>query len=248
VFEPLGLVEYDECWLEQGSGAPLMLVGDSNADHFSEAVVGAGRDLGQPVSVTSASDCPFVDPVPIQGKLGISDRCAVYYDRTLEWLAAQEAGTVIISTSGAQYQDEAQVDDYRTAMESTVAELQGLGHKVVVVQPVPRIPIEESDGKPWDPRGCSMLAVLSGSCRVDWPLSASASTQQAIWDANEESAKASGASTLWLGDVLCPTEQCSTQRDSGWIYRDFNHVTVLASESLTPAFRDHLSEIDPAGR
>lgn len=240
VYEPLDPADYANCWLAEGVGAPLMLVGDSNADHLSEALVSAGTTLGRPVSVTSASSCAFVDPNFETGLLSADQRCQTYYKRTMNWLGTQKPGTVLISVSGAQFDSASAVAEYEKGLASTVSTLEAEGHVVGIVQPIPRVPAWKGNDRPWDPRGCSLPAIMGGSCQVTWSLAASREDQDPIWLANDRIAHSEGAFLIALTHPLCPDELCKTGVGFQWTYRDFNHLTVGESQSLARTLADQL--------
>ncbi|MDA9863354.1 acyltransferase [bacterium] len=235
-YEPMDVASYEGCWLEDRGASGVMLVGDSNADHFSEAVLAAGRSLGIGVSVTSASDCAFVDTEAPHVNFPLSERCAIYYANTMDWLSRQPPGVVMIATSGAQFSSDSQISSYSMGLKATVTELQDWGHSVLIVQPIPRVPLAASFGLPWDPRGCSMPSFLTNNCGIQWPLEESAASQQPIWDANHSIALETGATLLDLTPDLCDQEICSTNAGDSWVYRDFNHLTPDASERLAENF------------
>lgn len=238
---PLDMAEYERCWLRSGDTLRIMVVGDSNADHFSEAALAAGEKLDASVSVTSASDCAFIDSASEAATFRHSTRCEKYYETTMTWLSQQQPGVVVIATSGAQFATRPELTTYSLGLQSTIKLLMGSGHHVLLVQPIPRVPLAESAGDPWDPRGCSMPALLSRRCGVEWPVQDSASTQQAVWATNLAVASETGASVMDLTDELCVGGTCTTNTRDYWVYRDFNHLTQGASEKLAPYFAEAIS-------
>ena len=242
-YEPLDKSAYDTCWLRIEDSAPIMVVGDSNADHFSEAALASGEVLGRSVSVTSASDCAFIAVRSKALSFVPSDRCSTYYGTTMTWLAKQPSGLVVIATSGAQFTTVEQLRDYTAGLTTTVATLENFGHDVMLVQPIPRVPLSASFGAAWDPRGCSMPTFLSRNCGVEWPLKDSAIAQESLWDANLEVASKTGAAVLDLSGDLCKDGICATDVNDFWVYQDFNHLTRDASRVLGDSFTAAVTRI-----
>lgn len=58
---PLGQAGELCSWNATSKGRPTYLVGDSNADQFTEAVLGATETLGRPLTIATSNGCPFVE-------------------------------------------------------------------------------------------------------------------------------------------------------------------------------------------
>ena len=240
-YEPLDEGSYDTCWLQDGDARSIMLVGDSNADHLSEGMLAAGRTLSASVSITSASDCPFVSTNNQGITFENSWRCQMHYDRTMSWLSKQPPGVVVIATSGAQFTTTSELSDYEAGLETTIMDLGAFGHEVLLVQPIPRVPLSISNGAPWDPRACSMPAFVAKNCGVQWSLQESALGQQNIWNANRQVAERTGSSVVDLSGRLCENGICTTNLGDFWVYSDFNHLTADASRLLDEPLAEAIS-------
>jgi peptidoglycan/LPS O-acetylase OafA/YrhL len=224
--QPIEAAAYDNCWLQpEGSGIAVSLVGDSNADHLSDAVVGAGAKLGRPVNVVSASSCPFIVSKGAAGL--IDDRCQSYIDSTITWLADQEPMTVIISTSGTLYTVEGS-----QLLIDTVEAVKSLGHEVAIVKPVPFFVSPAFLRGGWDPSACTPVSLAMGDCRDVMTINEVRANQGAVWEAVDNATKVPGAFSIDLSPELCPSGVCATNPDGRWAYRDFNHITVSESQRL----------------
>lgn len=240
VYQTPKLQDYGQCWLSSGKGRPLMLVGDSNADHFSDGLKVAATALDRPLFALSISSCPFLPATETSLPEDSSERCQTYYNQTMQWLKKQPAGTVVMATTGRGGADQDEANAYRNGRLNSIQQLKALGHSVVLLQPIPFIPQNYSDGKPWDPRGCSIASLVVDRCGINWPLTSSSEQQQLIWNANEDLALQEAVHVLDLSDELCTSGFCDTNRGDSWVYRDFNHLTVGASEGLSSEFEDFL--------
>lgn len=231
IYTPVPTETYDLCWLQTaGDGRPLALVGDSNADHLSDAFVAAGEQLGRPVNVVSASSCPFIAldaPTNDAASTLIEERCREYIDTTMTWLRAQAPMTVAISTSGSLYD----VDD-GSLLADTVRAMVAMGHEVVLVKPVPFFFDDGLQHGTWDPSACTTWNIVNGSCSDVITVDEARVRQGAIWDGLASAAQQSGVSVLDLSPELCPNGVCQTNPDGRWAYRDFNHLTASESRRL----------------
>ena len=249
-------------WNAEANGKPIFLFGDSNADHFSEAVIGAGYALDRPVTVFTVRMCPFLDVVPFGSDFDKppENSCGSYVSRTLAWLgslAAKERrggevtkpwGLVVLSASWAPWVPEADPgaadplsevnisSEYLEAvMTATVNQLRALGLQVLVVQPVPHFFLA-----PYDLQysQCSLWRILREGCEVQMPR-AFADRMQGNWrQAVGRAGAATGATVLDLRSQFCPDDLCSTMLEGVNLYADPGHISVAKSEQLIPDFTE----------
>lgn len=232
IYLPISADEYNKCLLQpEGNGKPVVLVGDSNADHLSDAFVAAGKTLGRPVNVVSASSCPF-----IVADVAIGDRCQTYIDNTMRWLEGQQPSTVAVSTSGSFYDVDGEMP-----LSQTVKEIEALGHEVVLVKPVPFFFDDNLQRGGWDPSACTALSLASDRCAAEISLDDARLRQGTTWDGLEGAAERTGAVVLDFSDQLCPDGICKTNPDGRWAYQDFNHLTVSESLLLTDVIIETLT-------
>ncbi len=224
--QPIEPEAYDNCWLQpNGSGIPISLVGDSNADHLSDAVVLAGAELGRPVNVVSASSCPFIVSKRASGL--IDDRCQGYIDSTLAWLAEQAPMTFVISTSGTLYTvEEGQL------LVDTVKAVKSLGHEVAIVKPIPFFVSPSFLRGGWDPSACTALSIATGDCSYEMSVAEARGNQVEVWNAVDAAAQDSGVLLIDLTSDLCPSGLCLTTPNGRWAYQNFNHITASESRRL----------------
>lgn len=235
IFNPIPVGEYASCLLnESGNGRPVVLVGDSNADHISDGTLVAATELNRPFSVVSASACPF-----IVSDVEISQRCKAYIDTTMEWLSRSPASTVIVSTAGSHY-----AQDNGSHLANTVDAIKILGHDVLLVKPIPYIYDDALNRGAWDPAACTSIALVDGRCRSEITVEEAAVHQGETWDGLESAALQTGTNVLDLSEQLCPEGVCDTFSEGQWKYRDFNHLTAGESRDLAPQIKQALVNME----
>ncbi len=231
VFTPMDLPSYENCWFTDGAGLPIYMVGDSNAEQFSEALVGAGKDLDRPVSITTASACPFLIDFEI------NSRCETYIQNTIEWLSSQQPASVVIAMSSGYGQGGlAVLKEYTDSLQKTISRIQSLGHSVLVVQAIPNVIHPSGFGTQWTAGSCPMFQVIREGCEVTTTLQQAAINQGEVWTATKLVAKESGSQLIQVAESLCPDQECETFRNNAWSYRDSNHITTAQSTALAPVF------------
>lgn len=242
-------------WNENAMGAPIYLVGDSNAIHFSDGMVQASTQLARPLLVSTASGCPFVNMEMSREKVRRtwSQDCRAFVSGTLDWLKASKPGTVVISLSDQYWRDsEYSVRDgqgnensepslknaaFREALTRIVKEIQSYGDRVVLIQTVPRF---VEPGYDWSPYSCSVWSVISDHCRAEAPRVLMEADQSLTRNAVNQVAAETGASVLDFYDFFCPAGECTTEYGHEIRYRDGGHISVLASLDLAPKLAEAL--------
>lgn len=234
---------FDQCTTQAEGGRPIYLVGDSNADHFSEGLIAAGRGLGRPVTTSTASACPFADLTWV-GDAGAAV-CRNYVATTFDRLLQSTPGTVVISNGDSYWNDpgwavscagdrvtgrDAKLALYREALLSMSRRLAEAGHRVVLVQAVPTW---EPVTHPWAPADCDLNRITSGRCVQSMALADALAIQGATRTVVTQVTSASGVATADFWPVLCPHDACSTVADGHVRYINRDHITVWQSLQLT---------------
>ena len=234
-------------WNPEARGDPIYLLGDSNAGHFSEAVIGVGQALGRPVTIYTVHGCPFMDVSDYVDLKATSDPCPSYVGRTLEWLAQQPPGLVILSSTSSpntppQYYvgdsepwstNHASEEYLRSILTKTVQELQSDGNAVLMVQPVPhfsKAPYELAYDR------CSLLHIVRSTCNQEVPVDFIDRAQGNLRSSISATAAMTGSSTLDLRSYFCPDRICVTQRNGLILYADEQHISVDTSRDLEGQF------------
>lgn len=243
----------DCTWNADESGRPIYLFGDSNAGHFVDAVVQAGKELGRPIVVTTTNSCPFIDVhLDRLSKPSSWDaECRDFVQGTLDYLRGPAAaGTVIISNADGYWDEGDYAIGTSTEMLSTeqqtklhalsagltnmVTSLQDYGHEVVVAQTIPRWSGEDT----WRTDSCTMWSIAADSCEQTMPLERALQRQGAVRGVVASVATDSGARVFDPWPILCPGSTCHTNNPEGYprYYRDGLHVSVRQGRAMTSDF------------
>ncbi|MDD2858918.1 MAG: acyltransferase family protein [Candidatus Nanopelagicales bacterium] len=235
-------------WNADGAGTPVYLIGDSHADHFSEAVIAATGATDSPLTIATANACPFYD-VHLRSAAAPRSPCRQFVQKTLAWLDQQPPGIVLIGTSAVYWNSRvysagataaavtnepaAKRAALQAGLQSTVEQLQASGHRVVLIQDVPFFASPYAS----NPQRFSVLDIASGrDLGEQMPQDIADRNQRVARSAVTAVADATGASVLDLRPELCPAGQCSTQLDGVYLYRDDGHISVGADALLGTAF------------
>lgn len=244
---PLDQIRSDECrWNSEASGRPIYVVGDSNADHFIEGVIGAAEALKRPVLSSTANACPMAQiPLVRHDRDEEWNReCRQYVNGTVDYLTSSAPGTVLIASTDSYWTSEnfsvgevrepdLKLSSFAAGLSSVVSALRNSGHTVLVIQTIPHWGGGEMST--WSP--CSLLDIVSNGCARTLPLGETLDRQGPTAEAVSDVAAATGASILDLSAEICPGGVCSSVSADGLIrYRDGSHITVEQSEALAETF------------
>ena len=239
---PLGQEPLTCRWNTAAAGAPIYLVGDSNAEHLSEGILEAALQINRPLKISTAFGCPLADLDQPD-----DDVCVRYVNESIRYLTdpTTPTGTVVISNSGQYFRaadtnggypsdgapSEAteQIDTFENQVADTIRSLQIARHEVLLVQPTPHW-VEVT----WTPSRCSVLALHLGHCEAVQPLEDVRAAQANIRSAFQQ---ISSETNVQLWDptwALCPGGLCSTQGPGYQRYQDSVHISVQQSRALAP--------------
>ena len=246
----------DYCtWNADAPGTPILLLGDSNAAHFGEALIAASDALDRPLTIATNTGCPLLDLRYTQSAFNREGEraCRSYVTKSLEWLDTQPPSTVILSASdriwesssfefkpsGARGGTPEAYAVLEQALDSTVRRIEAAGHQVVLVQTVPQWGAPTGKIRRayvWDPTECTTFDILGGTCQQSMPVSAAEEQHAASRAAMTAVAARTGATVLDLFGPLCPAGVCSTLQGEVFAYRDSTHISPEMSLLLAPEF------------
>jgi len=235
----------------QSNQSPLYLVGDSNAAHFSEAVVGAGQLLNHPVQISTAAGCPFMDVFRYSARYAASTNqaCRDYYEQTLAYLAQSPPGIVILGMSVGYWSDPSMVlgldempavgstgptpEVANEGLARTIAALKQRGHRVIVVKPALTFP-----GQNVSYDQCPTYGLLLETCPFEVRPEDAQAAQILARASVEDVAERGGAVVVDAVDRQCPDGLCQAVARGIPVYSDSTHFSPEFSASMAGLFAE----------
>lgn len=230
-------------WSVPDARGTVVLLGDSNAWHVTEAVVGAASALDHNTDVLTVGRCPFVDLVLIER--GTEHRaCETAKANERSRLEAEPADVVVLSSAIDVYlsdsevafrspdgevhdSPEAKAVAYEAALVRTLDRFNAAGTRVVSIAPVPRL----RDG--WTPSTEPAGRLLLGATDTVAVARAEARETQQPALVILERASEGRAVVLDPFDTLCPGPQCEPFDGDELVFIDWSHVSAAGSRRLT---------------
>ena len=234
-------------WRVSGARGTIVLIGDSNASHFTEAVVAAGRRARLNVTVATFYGCPLA-VLRIYGTSAQEGPCRRFVDGSLAWLERTKPNLVVTAARSDGWLnsqrfglaadghapvtgEKAKAQVWEGGLRLALQRLNRAGVPVVVVAPVPEIPTQPSD--------CAVLLVLAHACHATVSRVASdAELHDAIEGQERAIAAAPDSFGLNLTDAFCSRTRCSSAVGNRLLYYDSDHLSVTGSRFLTARFYD----------
>jgi hypothetical protein len=228
--------------VSETSGAPIYLIGDSNANHHKHGAFAAATSLGRPLSISTRGSCPPFAELPEPQAL-FPPECARNNYLMFDWLKKAKPGHVFLGFSGNKWMKEKNVD-FETAtlvsLEDSIRVLQGAGHRVSVISPLPSWPDHAKIG----PRYCGLVFSLVSSCRSEMSLDGGSSRY--YWFFLGKITYLTESMHVSMVDIvpeICPDLVCESRQPNGeWLWNDPHHISALSSQKLAPIFLKALIE------
>ncbi|WP_158600470.1 acyltransferase family protein [Tessaracoccus antarcticus] len=241
-------------WNQDAAGPPIYLVGDSNADHFSEAMMDASTSLARPLVMRLEAGCSY-----ILGESTLTDRdwrgrCNRYPVQAQDYLLGAEKGVVVIANAYGDFRKtfagernrridvagKASETELFSRLTDTIRPLQEAGHEVLLVQTVPHW--GGAAALNW--QACTTVKLLSDGCQQTMPIAEVTVRQGDIAHVVSEVTASTGAGVLDLTEAICPAGICSAVSPEGLVrYRDGVHITVDQSHALAPFFEAAIARV-----
>jgi peptidoglycan/LPS O-acetylase OafA/YrhL len=250
---PLGPELPSSCtWHVSPAKGTILLIGDSNAGHFTEPMIAVARSISMNLEVATASGCPFLMP-PVVDTLG----CERFVNRSLASISTRSTpySAIVISNFSVGYlrrglgshrSDDSpatrigekrahDVTRWITSLESTLSML-GNRSPVLIVGAVP-----QHSNFP----ACLAPSILFAAQRGCGLLTRSEAMDQRedVISAEREVASAMNASYLDTADTLCSNGRCGANTNGTIAYRDNGHLSVDGSLLFTGRFHSSLRAI-----
>jgi peptidoglycan/LPS O-acetylase OafA/YrhL len=210
-----------------------VLLGDSHAGMYSEAFVKASNELGLDAVISTNSNHPFLYR-PWDEDLTKSE----YPYQALETLASLKPRPSVVVIGQSEYpMGTTNGESWSEMFIPVLNRLEELDIAVVVLVSAFSVGVE--------PRACSYLQVVIDRCNASVDRETNELEQSRLSRKTEERSAVGAVRNAVLMDtigVLCPEASCSTFRDGKWWWRDNAHVSIAASQAMTPLMKSKMSE------
>jgi hypothetical protein len=237
------------------SAPPLLLLGDSNAGQYADALVKVGRDTNRTVILATAPGCSFLDVHILNARL---EPCSGFYRDALRWISAQGDDMHVVVASATEVVDD---DAYtfrdavtgetshdpsvksriwQASLERSYSALRELGSSVTQVTSIPHF--FDRASRPWSPANCVFLKLRrdTTSCGATQSRRSADRAQMHGLAAETAASHDSDVPVIDIRSALCPRDRCATNRGTVWLYREGMHITTRTSLRLAPYFREAL--------
>lgn len=233
-------------WSVPRAKGSVVLIGDSNAGHFTEPIVRAANRDGFDATVATLHSCPFANVELLDGDVTL-DECRRFVEGSVAELIRRHPSLVIVAQrtdnylenfglarpdgSGASYEPEAKAKLLSRGLGDTLGTLERAGIPVLLVHTIPKVPGPST--------GCAVLLVLTRSCVGS--ISRSLADRRLRPSERVERAAAAAAgrtATISFENDFCSTTTCRSVRSNVLLYRDPTHLTVNGSLTLTKPFQE----------
>lgn len=237
---------------------PVYLLGDSNAQQFTEAARAAAIGSERRLVVATWGGCPLFDVGlhrPSAATKG--SECASYAEDTNRWLRGQARGTVMLAASSEMVLDRDDAFEgsdgglvrapgrkaalWTDRLTEQIRSLETDGFDVVLIRTPPHFPGTARTW--WHPAECQNSVVFHdpADCAVTLPTQEVDDRQGPVRAAEAAAIAATGARSVDVFDDVCRDGTCTTHRAGTWLYRDGLHVSPRYSEELGALFRRALT-------
>jgi hypothetical protein len=257
---PIQKRNLDRCTINSGGKNPIYLIGDSNADQFSEAVIKYAQDANRELIIATISGCPFL-PGYVNAPSGRWPKskpvaCQTYYEGTMKYLSTARLGDVILAYSDQYFREQGwqlgeskknfttNLDMHREFLShgitKSIGKLKNFGHRIFFVYTIPQLNYSKVDGKYlekfYDPSLCSNIKLLEFNCDRDLNKMAYLENQAPLKMLEHAILLKLEVSTLDLTSELEQNGHWTNRSRLRWIYRDGAHISVYESSKLAGTF------------
>lgn len=254
---PIGERDADSCyWTVPAPKGDVLLIGDSSAGQFTEAVTGARSELSLNVRVATMWGCPFISlTFFVEGEE--HTECEHFVAENLNWIRQHPPDLVVLSVASDYYiatdlfevapqgatalaqspQRKAAV--WQGALRQTIDAIIAAGSRVLLVHTIPKF---SRGSNPYTVSPFRLMVDPDGVAGTQLRTQVEANRLMGLQAEVDAARDLEGVSTIDVIDQICPGTNCSTLRGSTWMYRDRNHISISASEDLTDTLRDAMGE------
>ncbi len=213
-------------YLVRGAQTTVLLIGDSHAAHYSEALLAAANREKWNTVIWTHRGC--IVTFKLESSFSTSNSCLKVNQKMLAWVKSERPEAVIIS----QY---VRKEFNQKLIRESILEIKKYVQKIALVENNPVFP-DENDFmvsrpilmKQYNPPKKFRLSEMQNQDLLT-------STEMMKW------ARSNSIEPLYIHQLFCDSFFCRRHDGSGWLYFDDDHLSVLGAGKATPIFRDFLA-------
>ena len=210
-----------------GATKTVLLIGDSHAGHISQAVVDAAQSTNWNVVVWTHSACRIQFQRSILEQA--SDNCIDINNSMKKWVEENKPYAIIVSQFVRSYSSQ---NDLRNGLST----LRSIVPNILLIENNPIFP-DEKDFMVERPLIMSLREPPKSFQQSRMQTAhKNASDLLANW------ARSNQIFTISFDSLFCKKGVCSRFSDKGWLYRDYNHFSVVGAELTIPQISAFLKQ------
>ncbi len=213
-------------YINEPSEKTVLLIGDSNAGHLSQAVIDASKRAKWNAVVWAHSGCLVNFQIENQE---ISNSCTKINNEMKLWVLANKPDAIVV----AQFM---RVDSPVSDIKDALSSLKVMVPQILLVENIPILPPDLFNR--------SILTTMLNrkaftAVSEDYlnKVDKEASDDLAEW------ARSKGISTINLGPLFCKNSYCEFLSDSEWLYIDNFHLSEVGANRAVPQLIEFLDTI-----
>jgi len=249
-------------WNSSGKNTPIYLIGDSNAEQFSEALIISASKLDSPVRIFTKGGCSLIGKYWSNQSYLFESNCNNYVEKSIYFLKESSPGIVFIGLSdsiwNAPKNDNIYVGPNKSDANNNVIiiheyllkdlifkinEIKERGHKIILIQPVPKF-IDNNNRVLFDYSKTSAISIF----RKTYPetiikISDVDEQQHDSKDAIRHAANITKSDIIDLKSFFCNEEICKNIDNNFYLYRDAGHISVEQSIKFSELFENKIKKL-----
>jgi peptidoglycan/LPS O-acetylase OafA/YrhL len=253
-----------KCLWNSPNNKAVYLIGDSNADQFSESVIIAGKKLNSEIRVFTKGGCSFIGRYWSVYSSFFNSDCNKYVDNSIEFLKKSKPGIVFIGISDSvwraiynkniaigpnqnqAYKDPHLIEQYLLEdLIFKIKEIKLSGHEIILIQPVPKF-IDKENKALFDFQKYSTLHFFMNKNQIK-ATSISSNSVDEIQSKAKNYIKIASIRTestiLDLKNYFCDEFKCLNVKNNFYMYRDATHISVEQSVILSDIFKKEIEKL-----
>ena len=213
-------------YLQKGSTQHVLLVGDSHAFHYAQAIALAAKDSGWTANVWTKNGCAV--QLKSTGGKEVSQKCIEINTKMVDWVESKKPDLVIVS----QY---VQSNSSQTDLRDALVKIKALVPNVLMIENSPVFPDGVFDRPILLQLFNSMPAKQVPITQMD-DTDSNASKMLSKWARSRE------ILTLDVEPIFCKRSICTRYSNEGWLYTDQHHLSTAGANLVLPKFKFFLEQ------